>query len=103
MVEDGPRASTQTRNGTSTGLDFESETPTKCLVEKQRIAINCQITYIDFEGRSDGESIRKIVEQVSKFDFQHIDIELNPFIICRCRLSHVDSLLPVEVGKMQRF
>ncbi|CAG7660639.1 unnamed protein product [Allacma fusca] len=44
--------------------DLENEPPTKCLVSKQKLAVNCQICYIDFEGRSDGESIRKIVEQV---------------------------------------
>lgn len=41
-----------------------TEIPTKCLVSTQTFNINCQIFFIDFEGRSDGESIQKILEQV---------------------------------------
>lgn len=43
---------------------IEKETPTKCKIIKQSFALNCQIQFIDFEGRSDGESVQKILEQV---------------------------------------
>lgn len=42
----------------------DDQTPTKCVVMKQNFAVNCQIQFIDFEGRSDGESIQKIIEQM---------------------------------------
>eukprot|EP00112_Aurelia_sp_Birch-Aquarium-sp1_P022238 Seg62.8 transcript_id=Seg62.8/GoldUCD/mRNA.D3Y31 product="Cleavage and polyadenylation specificity factor subunit 2" protein_id=Seg62.8/GoldUCD/D3Y31 len=41
-----------------------SKIPTKCVVTNQRIEIKCQITYIDFEGRSDGESVKRILSLV---------------------------------------
>ena len=42
----------------------ETEIPTKCTRVRQAFVVNCQIQYIDFEGRSDGESIQKIIEQM---------------------------------------
>lgn len=38
--------------------------PTKCIVEKRTLNIKCSLVYIDFEGRSDGESIKRIVSIV---------------------------------------
>ena len=38
--------------------------PTKCITTSETLDVNAQITYIDFEGRSDGESVRKILQQV---------------------------------------
>lgn len=40
------------------------ENPTKCLSSRKLIEINAQIQFIDFEGRSDGESILKILSQL---------------------------------------
>jgi cleavage and polyadenylation specificity factor subunit 2 len=38
--------------------------PTKCIVETLKVSIQCRIEYIDFEGRSDGRSIKKILSHV---------------------------------------
>eukprot|EP01124_Arcella_intermedia_P005522 TRINITY_DN13267_c0_g1_i1.p1 TRINITY_DN13267_c0_g1~~TRINITY_DN13267_c0_g1_i1.p1 ORF type:complete len:752 (-),score=213.87 TRINITY_DN13267_c0_g1_i1:29-1996(-) len=44
--------------------DVVEETPTKSIRQKCELAINCAIQYIDFEGRSDGRSIKKILNHV---------------------------------------
>ncbi len=38
-----------------------SEEPTKCIKETYELEIKAKIMHIDFEGRSDGESIKKIL------------------------------------------
>lgn len=38
--------------------------PTKCVRTLRRVNLNATIMYIDFEGRSDGESYRKIISQI---------------------------------------
>lgn len=38
-----------------------TEVPTKCISYEKVIDVNANIQYIDFEGRSDGESIEKII------------------------------------------
>uniref|UniRef100_A0A1B0GEA0 Cleavage and polyadenylation specificity factor subunit 2 n=1 Tax=Glossina morsitans morsitans TaxID=37546 RepID=A0A1B0GEA0_GLOMM len=40
------------------------EKPTKCCNQRKTIEVNCQIQRIDFEGRSDGESMLKILSQL---------------------------------------
>uniref|UniRef100_A0A034WP69 Cleavage and polyadenylation specificity factor subunit 2 n=1 Tax=Bactrocera dorsalis TaxID=27457 RepID=A0A034WP69_BACDO len=40
------------------------EKPTKCTSQRKTIEINAQIQRIDFEGRSDGESMLKILSQL---------------------------------------
>ncbi|XP_044264414.1 probable cleavage and polyadenylation specificity factor subunit 2 [Tribolium madens] len=40
------------------------ETPSKCIVLSRTVQVNCQVQYIDFEGRSDGESLMKILSQL---------------------------------------
>lgn len=41
-----------------------SEVPTKCIAVTVTLDINASIQYIDFEGRTDGESMRKILNQI---------------------------------------
>lgn len=41
-----------------------SEVPTKCVSSTITLEIHANVQYIDFEGRSDGESIRKIITQI---------------------------------------
>eukprot|EP00794_Sanderia_malayensis_P003077 gene3078-3542_t len=41
-----------------------TKVPTKCVVTREKVDIKCQITYIDFEGRSDGESVKRILSLV---------------------------------------
>ncbi len=38
-----------------------TEIPTKCVISTQAVHIRCKIHHIDFEGRSDGDSIAKVV------------------------------------------
>lgn len=40
------------------------EIPTKSVMKKVTVDVKCQITYIDFEGRSDGESVKRILTLV---------------------------------------
>lgn len=40
------------------------EKPTKCVTSRKLIEINAQVQFIDFEGRSDGESLLKILSQL---------------------------------------
>ncbi|KAJ3647638.1 hypothetical protein Zmor_019503 [Zophobas morio] len=41
-----------------------TEAPSKCIVLSRTVQVNCQVQYIDFEGRSDGESLMKILSQL---------------------------------------
>lgn len=41
-----------------------TEMPTKCVSYVRAVNVSAQVQYIDFEGRSDGESIQKIVSQL---------------------------------------
>lgn len=43
------------------------EAPTKCVSQTVTVRVAAQVLFIDFEGRSDGESIRKIVEVTHLF------------------------------------
>ncbi|XP_050295104.1 probable cleavage and polyadenylation specificity factor subunit 2 [Anthonomus grandis grandis] len=40
------------------------QVPSKCVALERTIQVNCQVQYIDFEGRSDGESLIKILSQL---------------------------------------
>lgn len=40
------------------------ERPTKCVSSRKLIEVNAQVQFIDFEGRSDGESLLKILSQL---------------------------------------
>ncbi|XP_041353692.1 cleavage and polyadenylation specificity factor subunit 2-like [Gigantopelta aegis] len=40
------------------------EVPTKCISSNVTLDVNASVLYIDFEGRSDGDSIRKLLAQV---------------------------------------
>ncbi|KAJ1105298.1 hypothetical protein NDU88_002706 [Pleurodeles waltl] len=41
-----------------------SDVPTKCVSVTQPMEIKARVTYIDYEGRSDGDSIKKIINQM---------------------------------------
>ncbi|XP_074091529.1 cleavage and polyadenylation specificity factor subunit 2 isoform X2 [Macrotis lagotis] len=41
-----------------------SDVPTKCISATESIEIKARVTYIDYEGRSDGDSIKKIINQM---------------------------------------
>lgn len=44
--------------------EIAADFPTKCVHVSRTIAVNASVTYIDFEGRSDGESLQKILAQL---------------------------------------
>ncbi|CAH2307098.1 cleavage and polyadenylation specificity factor subunit 2 [Pelobates cultripes] len=41
-----------------------SDVPTKCVSTTELMEIKARVTYIDYEGRSDGDSIKKIINQM---------------------------------------
>jgi cleavage and polyadenylation specificity factor subunit 2 len=41
-----------------------TEVPTKCISVLKTVRVMAQVQYIDFEGRSDGESLQKILGQL---------------------------------------
>ena len=41
--------------------DAPAEIPTKCVTSRIKTQVNCKVKFIDFEGRSDGESIKRIL------------------------------------------
>ena len=41
--------------------DVPAEIPTKCVTSRIKTQVNCKVKFIDFEGRSDGESIKRIL------------------------------------------
>ncbi|CAG9762168.1 unnamed protein product [Ceutorhynchus assimilis] len=41
-----------------------TDLPSKCIALERTVQVNCQVQYIDFEGRSDGESLIKILSQL---------------------------------------
>merc|ERR1719414_2254724 len=52
-------------NGTKDGVGGGAqEVPTKCVSTMTKIQIKAQVAFIDFEGRSDGESIHKIIAKM---------------------------------------
>ncbi|XP_043473723.1 probable cleavage and polyadenylation specificity factor subunit 2 [Leptopilina heterotoma] len=44
--------------------DSGTDIPTKCVATVRNVIVNASVTYIDFEGRSDGESLQKILAQL---------------------------------------
>ncbi|CDQ66128.1 unnamed protein product [Oncorhynchus mykiss] len=44
--------------------DLSSKVPTKCTSTTENLEIKARVTYIDYEGRSDGDSIKKIINQM---------------------------------------
>jgi cleavage and polyadenylation specificity factor subunit 2 len=41
-----------------------AEVPTKCISSVETLELRANIIHIDFEGRSDGDSMRKIISQM---------------------------------------
>lgn len=68
MIADAPATdetmSTEKLVAESDHLQDVSEVPTKCIAVTVTLDINASILYIDFEGRTDGESMRKILNQI---------------------------------------
>ena len=41
-----------------------TDVPTKCLMSNKTLEILANVVFIDFEGRSDGESVKRIISQM---------------------------------------
>ena len=66
------------------------EVPMKSIEQHRSVNVNCQIQYIDFEGRSDGESLLKIIAQLKP---QRI-ISVRGPIECANAISNAVSVTP---------
>ncbi|XP_071079968.1 cleavage and polyadenylation specificity factor subunit 2-like [Haliotis cracherodii] len=63
VAPDEDMATNETATADDTMQDV-SDVPTKCISSNVTLDINASVLYIDFEGRSDGESVRKILSQI---------------------------------------
>ncbi|RUS90562.1 hypothetical protein EGW08_001650 [Elysia chlorotica] len=68
VVADAPAADEVMKDEEATDPDESqqdiSEVPTKCIASKVTLDINARVQFIDFEGRSDGKSIKKYLAQI---------------------------------------
>ncbi|XP_053658956.1 probable cleavage and polyadenylation specificity factor subunit 2 [Anopheles marshallii] len=76
MVDLGPETNGNDDNKENAGIKTEDikkekdeevtvlDKPTKCVQARKPIEVNAQVQFIDFEGRSDGESLLKILSQL---------------------------------------
>lgn len=63
-AEDDKEKAEELADDTDDIAEEEVDVPTKCIASEVDIDVKCSLTYIDFEGRSDGESIKKLILQV---------------------------------------
>jgi cleavage and polyadenylation specificity factor subunit 2 len=77
--------------------------PTKCIRETLKVSVQCNIEYIDFEGRSEGKSIKKILSHVQprKLVLIHGGVEAtaNLELFCRNMADAPKSILTPRVGE----
>ena len=64
-----------------------SDAPTKCVQQTLSLNIKAQIQFIDFEGRSDGESVMKLIQQVYNNTIMFISV------VKRCNIEHRVSIM----------
>lgn len=60
-LEDSKENTEMKQEEASHHSEIAADIPTKCVQVSRTIAVNASVTYIDFEGRSDGESLQKIL------------------------------------------
>jgi cleavage and polyadenylation specificity factor subunit 2 len=58
-------------------LPARDETPTKYISFQDSIAIKCMLQYIDFEGLTDGRSIRNILTKIAPRKLVRVHDRLN--------------------------
>ncbi|XP_038072490.1 cleavage and polyadenylation specificity factor subunit 2-like isoform X2 [Patiria miniata] len=70
MVTEMTQAEEEKTKAEEDGFDGEdlgeagADIPTKCVSREVTLEVKCSVNFIDFEGRSDGESIKKLITQV---------------------------------------
>ena len=50
--------------GTNLNAENEADIPTKCIKEIRELNIKAKLMYINYEGKSDGESIKKLLSNM---------------------------------------
>jgi hypothetical protein len=78
----------------SSDASGENETPTKAVSTVQTFSINCQVHFIDFEGRSDIESVVKMLQEVcvnliDPVIFIFIFLQVKNFLLPPIRFNHI--------------
>lgn len=63
-VEDNKENVETKQEETTHHPEVPTDIPTKCVQVMRTMTVNASVTYIDFEGRSDGESLQKILAQL---------------------------------------
>lgn len=65
LIETRPDSSMDDKDGIQIIPVYEEkEWPTKCISQITRMEVLCHVEFIDFEGRTDGESLKKILSQI---------------------------------------
>ncbi|XP_033637127.1 cleavage and polyadenylation specificity factor subunit 2-like [Asterias rubens] len=70
MITEMNQAEEEKTKAEEDGFDGEdvgeagADIPTKCVSREVTMEVKCSVNFIDFEGRSDGESIKKLITQV---------------------------------------
>jgi cleavage and polyadenylation specificity factor subunit 2 len=84
-------------------VEEKVQIPTKCIRETLKVSVQCNIEYIDFEGRSDGRSIKKILSHVQprKLVLIHGGVEAtaNLEFFCKNMSDAPKSILTPRVGE----
>jgi cleavage and polyadenylation specificity factor subunit 2 len=57
-------------------LPARDETPTKYVSFEERVAVRCMLQYIDFEGLTDGRSIKQILSRIAPRKLVCVDNKL---------------------------
>ncbi|XP_025989927.1 probable cleavage and polyadenylation specificity factor subunit 2 [Solenopsis invicta] len=63
-IEDNKENVEMKQEETNYHPEVAMDIPTKCVQVSRTMTVNAAVTYIDFEGRSDGESLQKILAQL---------------------------------------
>ena len=69
------------------------EIPTQCISDVQTVTVAANVSYIDFEGRSDGESLKKIVSMMKprRLIIVHGSPEATEDLAAYCRQHNIVS------------
>lgn len=86
------------------GKDEKNQIPTKCVTEQVNLNVRCKIISIDYEGRSDGESIKKILLNIKPRNLiivhgnEKSTLEMQEF--CQKQQLVQDRIFMPRVGEM---
>ena len=74
-------------------VEVVEEIPTQCITDVQTVAVAANLSCIDFEGRSDGESLKKIVTKVKprRLIIVHGSPEASEDLYAYCKMHKIVS------------